>query len=69
MAELETIADYGTYLPDVSGGDDSLLSPTENVSMNLEPTEENAGIEDEVGSFYQRNTSFIFRCMYRQAGV
>lgn len=47
MAELETIADYGTYLPDVSGGDDSLLSPTENVSMNLEPTEENAGIEDE----------------------
>nr|XP_054748339.1 polyadenylate-binding protein 2-A-like [Lytechinus pictus] len=48
MAELETMAEYGTYLPDVSGGEDSLLSPTETVpSLNLEQTEENAGIEDE----------------------
>ena len=49
MAELETI-DYGSYIPDVGGQDDSLLSPPENtVHLESQGLGEDAGIEDEVG--------------------
>ncbi|XP_071488326.1 polyadenylate-binding protein 2-B-like [Diadema setosum] len=44
MAELDTVGDYGSYIPDVGGQDDSLLSPSDNT---LDQTGEDGGIEDE----------------------